>query len=67
LKEARYLTPNQTTKPISSILTTYEHIGSGNEYAITVTGRPESNIIVGIERSEDAVYPELWATQILCY
>ena len=67
LKEARYLTPNQTTKPISSILTTYEHIGSGNEYAITVNGRPESNIIVGIERSEDAVYPELWATQILCY
>ena len=67
LKEARYLTPNQTTKPISSILTTYEHIGSGNEYAITVNGRPESNIIVGIERSEGAVYPELWATQILCY
>lgn len=67
LKEARYLTPNQTTKPISSILTTYEHIGSSNEYAITVNGRPESNIVIGIDRPEGAVYPELWATQILCY
>ena len=60
LKEPRYSFPEQATKSVYEVVTTYEHIGSGNDYKITTTGLPEVQLIMDIDRPEDASYPELW-------
>ena len=60
LKEPRYSSPEQATKSVYEVVTTYEHIGSGNDYKITTTGLPEVQLIMDIDRPEDASYPELW-------
>lgn len=60
LKEPRYSFPEQATKSVYEVVTTYEHIGSGNDYKIATTGLPEVQLIMDIDRPEDATYPELW-------
>lgn len=60
LKEPRYSSPEQATKSVYEVVTTYEHIGSGNDYKITTTGLPEVRLIMDIDRPENASYPELW-------
>ena len=60
LKEPRYSFPEQAKKSVYEIVTTYEHVGSGNSYKITTTGLPEVQLIMDIDRPEDAAYPELW-------
>ncbi len=60
LKEPRYSFPDQATKSVYEVVTTYEHIGSGNSYKIATTGLPEVQLIMDIDRPKDAAYPELW-------
>lgn len=64
LKEPIYSSPEQATKSVYEIVTTYEHIGSGNDYKITTTGLPEVQLIMDIDRPEDAAYPELWTPSL---
>ena len=64
LKEPRYSFPEEATKSVYEIVTTYEHIGSGNDYKITTTGLPEVQLIMDIDRPEDAAYPELWTPEV---
>ena len=64
LKEPRYSFPEQATKSVYEIVTTYEHIGSGNDYKIATTGLPEVQLIMDIDRPEDAAYPELWTPEV---
>ena len=60
LKEPIYSSPEQATKSVYEIVTTYEHVDSGNSYKITTTGLPEVQLTMDIDRPEDAAYPELW-------
>ena len=64
LKEPRYSFPEQATKSVYEIVTTYEHIGSGNDYKIATTGLPEVQLTIDIDRPEDAAYPELWTPEV---